>query len=146
MRDGLMYLIGYYEFKESIAMPNNVLVIIVPLAVIVLIVCAYVGSAVMLWLRAMFSGCRIGLISIVFMRLRRIPPKEIVEAKIMAVRAGIDLTTDELEAHCLAGGSVSRVVRELATAKKSGAPLSFNQAAAADLAFTLSSVSAPKRL
>jgi uncharacterized protein YqfA (UPF0365 family) len=71
--------------------------------------------------------------SIIFMRLRKISSKEIVEAKIMAVKAGLNLTTEDLETHYLAGGNALSVVRALVAAKKTGASLTFNQAAAIDL-------------
>jgi uncharacterized protein YqfA (UPF0365 family) len=68
------------------------------------------------------------------MRLRKVPPKLIVESKIMAVKAGVDVSADALESHFLAGGNVSRVVQALIAADKANIPLQFNRAAAIDLA------------
>ena len=68
------------------------------------------------------------------MRLRRVPPKVVVEPRISAVKAGLDLNTDELEAHYLAGGNVANVVNALISADKAGIELSFQRAAAIDLA------------
>jgi uncharacterized protein YqfA (UPF0365 family) len=107
---------------------------IVVLAIVALIVFAYISSAVKLWMQAIFSGCHVGLLSIIFMRLRKVPPKLMVEAKITAVKAGMDLTTDELESHYLARGNVLRVVQALIAADKANIPLSFKRAAAIDLA------------
>jgi uncharacterized protein YqfA (UPF0365 family) len=76
----------------------------------------------------------VGLLNIVFMRFRKVPPKMIVEAKIMAVKAGLEITTDNLESHFLAGGNVSRVVQSLIAADKANIELDFNRAAAIDLA------------
>jgi uncharacterized protein YqfA (UPF0365 family) len=115
-------------------MQNLLVVGIVILAIIVLVIFAYISSAVKLWLQSIFSGCPVGLLSIIFMRLRKVPPVEMVEAKITAVKAGIDLTTDQLESHYLAGGNVTRVVLALIAADKARIPLAFDRAAAIDLA------------
>ncbi|RLC27548.1 MAG: UPF0365 family protein, partial [Deltaproteobacteria bacterium] len=72
--------------------------------------------------------------NIVFMRFRKVPPKLIVESKIMATKAGLDISTDELESHFLAGGNVARVVQSLIAADKAKIELSFNRSAAIDLA------------
>lgn len=58
----------------------------------------------------------------------------IVNAKIMAVKAGLEISTDDLESHFLAGGQVLRVVQSLIAADKANIDLKFNQAAAIDLA------------
>jgi uncharacterized protein YqfA (UPF0365 family) len=63
-----------------------------------------------------------------------VPPKLIVNSKIMAVKAGLNFTTDDLESHYLAGGNVSRVVQALIAADKANMELEFNRAAAIDLA------------
>jgi uncharacterized protein YqfA (UPF0365 family) len=68
------------------------------------------------------------------MRLRRVPIALVVQSRITAVKAGIPLTTDQLEAHYLAGGDVNQVVRALIAAEKANLNLGFNQAAAIDLA------------
>jgi uncharacterized protein YqfA (UPF0365 family) len=68
------------------------------------------------------------------MRLRRVPTGLIVDNRITAVKAGIDLDTDPLEAHYLAGGNVSHVVLALIAAAKAGLPLDFDRACAIDLA------------
>ena len=98
--------------------------------VIVYFAFSYIG----LWVQALVSGARVGLLNIIFMRFRKVPPKLIVESKIMAVKAGIDLSTDDLESHFLAGGHVSRVIQALIAADKANIELSFNRSAAIDLA------------
>lgn len=94
----------------------------------------FVGSSIKLWLQALVSGAHVGLFNIVFMRFRKVPPKLIVEAKIMAVKAGLDISTDSLESHYLAGGNVPRVIQSLIAADKANIDLQFNRAAAIDLA------------
>lgn len=110
----------------------QIFIIIIIIALIVLFY--FVGSAISLWVQALVSGASIGLINIVFMRFRKIPPKLIVNCKIMAVKAGIDISTDDFESHYLAGGDVMRVVQALIAADKANIDLGFNQGAAIDLA------------
>jgi uncharacterized protein YqfA (UPF0365 family) len=55
-------------------------------------------------------------------------------ARISAVKAGLDVPVDLLEAHYLAGGRVEAVVNALISADKAGMNLDFRRAAAIDLA------------
>ena len=87
-----------------------------------------------LWIAATASGAGVGIGQLIAMRLRRVPPQDIVNPRISAVKAGLDLPVDELEAHYLAGGSVQHVVLALISAQKAGIKLSFARAAAIDLA------------
>jgi uncharacterized protein YqfA (UPF0365 family) len=87
-----------------------------------------------LWVSAMAAGVRVPLISLVAMRLRRVPPSRIVLPLIKADKAGIDASQDQLEAHYLAGGHVDRVVGALIAAEKARLNLPFDRAAAIDLA------------
>lgn len=103
-------------------------------SVVVLILLFFVGSSLSLWIQALVSGARVGLINIIFMRFRKVPPKLVVQSKIMAVKAGLDIPTDNLESHFLAGGNVSRVVQALIAADKASIELDFNRSAAIDLA------------
>lgn len=110
----------------------DILLVVLGIAIIVLLF--FVGSAISLWVQALVSGAHVGLFNIVFMRFRKVPPKLIVTSKIMAVKAGLDFSTDSLESHFLAGGNVSRVVQALIAADKANMELEFNRAAAIDLA------------
>ena len=87
-----------------------------------------------LWIRAAASGVRISFVSLFGMRFRKVNPARIVDPLINATKAGLHLTTNQLESHFLAGGDVDRVVRSLISADKAGIGLDFNQAAAIDLA------------
>jgi uncharacterized protein YqfA (UPF0365 family) len=112
---------------------SSIIFILFGIAGIILIY--FVGSAISLWVQALVSGARVGLFNIIFMRFRKVPPKLVVNSKIMAVKAGLDvITTDDLESHYLAGGDVMRVVQALIAADKANIDLKFNRAAAIDLA------------
>jgi uncharacterized protein YqfA (UPF0365 family) len=110
------------------------LIFLVVIAVAAIVLLFFVGSAISLWVQALVSGAHVGLFNIVFMRFRKVPPKLIVTSKIMAVKAGLEFSTDSLESHFLAGGNVSRVVQALIAADKANIELEFNRAAAIDLA------------
>lgn len=87
-----------------------------------------------LWIAAWASGAYVGLFTLIAMRLRRVPPSTVVNARISAVKAGLDISINELEAHFLAGGNVVRVVNAMISADKANIPLPFKRAAAIDLA------------
>lgn len=102
--------------------------------VLAFIVFVYMASYFGLWLQAFTSGARVSFINIILMRLRKISPSVIVESRIMAEKAGLRISTDELEAHYLAGGNVVRVVQALIAANKANINLTFQRCTAIDLA------------
>lgn len=87
-----------------------------------------------LWISALAAGVRVGIITLIGMRLRRVPPHKIVNPWIKADKAGIPVNGNQLEAHYLAGGNVDRVVDALIAAERANIPLPFERAAAIDLA------------
>ena len=103
-------------------------------AVFAFIVVIVIISFINTWIQARFSGAPVTFLNLLSMKLRRVPISLIVQSRITAVKAGIPLTTDQLEAHYLAGGDVNQVVRALIAAEKANLNLGFNQAAAIDLA------------
>lgn len=111
-------------------LPQSVLLLILGLGVFLLFYFVPVG----LWVSALASGVRIGLVALVGMRLRKVPPREIIEPLIAATKAGLDIKRDQLESHYLAGGNVGKVVNALIAADKARIKLTFERAAAIDLA------------
>ncbi len=93
-----------------------------------------------LWLQAYMSNARVSPISLIGMGLRQVNPRTIVDAKIMAMQAGVGtdattgVTTRRLEAHYLAGGDVARVIHAIVAAHRADIDLDFDRAAAIDLA------------
>ena len=88
-----------------------------------------------LWLRAFVTRANIGLMTLLFMKMRKVNPHVIVDTKIMAVQAGLtDVTNPGLEAHFLAGGNVRRVVQAMIAAHRAKIDLNWDTAAAIDLA------------
>ncbi|MFZ5946037.1 MAG: flotillin-like protein FloA [Bacillota bacterium] len=107
-----------------------VMMVFIILAVVILFTFIPIG----LWISALAAGVRVGLFTLIGMRLRRVTPAKIVMPLIKAVKAGLDLDTGKLEAHYLAGGNVDRVVDALIAAQRAGIDLNFSRAAAIDLA------------
>jgi uncharacterized protein YqfA (UPF0365 family) len=87
-----------------------------------------------LWIAAWASNAYVGLFTLIGMRLRRVPPSTVITARISAVKAGLDISVNDLEAHFLAGGNVTRLVNAMISADKANIPLPFKRAAAIDLA------------
>ncbi len=87
-----------------------------------------------LWITARFSGVKVGLFELVFMRIRKVPPRIIVGELITATKAGLEVTTPDLETHYLAGGNVPTVIKALISADKANISLDFKQSTAIDLA------------
>ena len=102
-------------------------------ALLVVIFVLYVVP-VPLWIAAWSSGAPVGLFTLIGMRLRRVPPATIVNGRISAVKAGLDVSINDLEAHYLAGGNVVKVVNALISADKANINMPFQRAAAIDLA------------
>ncbi|HAA34290.1 MAG TPA: hypothetical protein DCD97_03140, partial [Firmicutes bacterium] len=71
-----------------------------------------------LWIAALAAGVRIGIITLIGMRLRRVIPARVVEPLIKATKAGLQLNVNKLEGHYLAGGNVDRVVNALIAAQR----------------------------
>jgi uncharacterized protein YqfA (UPF0365 family) len=109
------------------------LVGIVILVLLGLVVVLYL-IPIPLWIAAWAAGAYGGLLTLIGMRLRRVPPGTVVNARISAVKAGLALSIDDLEAHYLAGGNVVRVVNALISADKANIDMPFKRAAAIDLA------------
>lgn len=109
-------------------------IIIGLIILVVLIAFLILAKFIGLWIRARVSNAPIGLLNLVAMWIRKVPTSLIVDSRITAAKAGLDFTTDQLEAHYLAGGHVADVVLALIAADKAGIPLSFDRACAIDLA------------
>ncbi|MDR0755939.1 MAG: flotillin-like protein FloA [Puniceicoccales bacterium] len=95
---------------------------------------AIVLSFFNVWLRAWLAGAYVSIPNLIAMRLRKVPYGLIVDCRITAAKAGIDLSVDELEAHFLAEGNLLQTVQALIAAEKAGIELSFGRACAIDLA------------
>jgi len=103
--------------------------------IILLIILFIVGSFLSVWLKAYSSGAPVSMWNLIAMRyLRKLPYSVIVDARIMAVKAGIPLSINEFETHYMAGGDIIQTVSGLINSKKAGIILEWDKACAIDLA------------
>ncbi len=102
--------------------------------ILLFVILFFIFVPVGLWISAIASGVKIGIINLIGMRLRRVSPAKIVMPMIKATKAGLDIKVNQLEAHYLAGGNVDNVVNALIAAQRASMRLSFEKASAIDLA------------
>ncbi|HWL16741.1 MAG TPA: flotillin-like protein FloA [Opitutus sp.] len=113
---------------------NLTLILMVVLGIAALIIVGLIISFFSVWLRALLAGAPVSIFNLVAMRLRQVPYGVIVDARIRATKAGINLSVDEIEAQYLAGGNVIACVQALIAAQKARIALDWSRACAIDLA------------
>lgn len=121
-------------YDSPINFVNIGTMIIVAIIIIVLLLLFFRFVPIGLWITAFFSGAKVSFANLIGMRLRRVNPADIVRPLIKATKAGLNLNTNQLEAHHLAGGNINLVVDALIAAQRANIDLEFEQAAAIDLA------------
>src|SRR5687767_3384429 len=109
------------------------LILVIIASVIVLFLFLYFVP-VNLWITAIFSGVKVSILDLILMRLRKVPPSVVVNALINSTKAGLNITSNDIETHYLAGGNVNSVIKALISADKANIPLTFKLATAIDLA------------
>jgi uncharacterized protein YqfA (UPF0365 family) len=102
--------------------------------IVVLFVFIIIASFFKTWLRAKVSGAPVSFLELIGLWLQRVPIALVVDCRVMAVKAGIELPLKDLQAHYMAGGDVYHTVQALIAADKAGLNLDFRRAAAIDLA------------
>ena len=114
---------------------NTILIVVIVLgALFVLGFLIFLSRFFGLWIQAMVSGAPVGLGTLVGMWLRKVNPRIIVHSRIQAVKAGLQISTNQMETHYLARGDVPRVVRALVAADRASIELPWDKACAIDLA------------
>lgn len=115
-------------------MINLTTVILIATGIAGLVLLGVIFSFFNVWLRAWLAGAYVGIVTLVAMRLRQVPYGLIVDARITAKKAGIEISIDDMEAHYLAGGNVVPTIQALIAARKAGIELNWDRACAIDLA------------
>ncbi|MBE6022668.1 MAG: UPF0365 family protein [Cellulosilyticum sp.] len=115
-------------------MSGNIGMIVLIGVIALLVVGFFILVPVGLWISALAANVKVGIFDLIGMKLRRVRPSHIVMPHIKSTKAGILLQVNQLEAHYLAGGNVDRVVDALIAAERAGIELTFEKAAAIDLA------------
>ena len=113
---------------------NLTLIALVVAGIVVLVIGAVIFSLIGAWVRALFNGASVSMSKLVALKLASIPYGLIVDARITAVRAGIDVSADQIASHFQAGGNVVPTVQALIAAQKAGINLPWDRACAIDLA------------
>lgn len=110
--------------------------IAVPIAVLIgaLIILALIAQVIGLWFQALMSNAGVRMAELIGMRFRKVDSRNIVLSRIRAVKAGLDISTNDLETHYLAGGRIQNVVSALIAADRARIDLGFKTACAIDLA------------
>ena len=113
---------------------GTIFIVLAVIAAIIVLAVFFTFVPVMLWISALAAGVKISIFTLVGMRLRRVIPSRVVNPLIKAHKAGINVSTNQLESHYLAGGNVDRVVNALIAAERANIALPFERGAAIDLA------------
>lgn len=114
---------------------GSMLILILVISFIGLVVLSIITKYLSLWFQALVSGTPVSLFNIIGMSLRKIPPRLIVNAKIISFKAGLKtISVADLETHYLAGGRVDDVVQAMIAADKANIDLDWRRATAIDLA------------
>ena len=113
---------------------NIYIILAVLVGVVLLVVGAIIFSLIGAWVKALFNGAAVPMSKLVALKLASIPYSLIVDARITAVRAGIDVSADQIASHFQAGGNVVPTVQALIAAQKAGIGLPWDRACAIDLA------------
>ncbi len=115
---------------ETSLIASFLIAVVVIIAIIVFLTFVPIG----LWISAIAASARVSIGSMIGMRFRRISPARVVMPYIKATKAGLKLSSNEMEAHVLAGGNIDRVIDALIAAESANIPLEFESARAIDLA------------
>lgn len=113
---------------------SNILPLVFIVLIVILVAVFFYFIPIGLWISAVAAGVKVSFIDLIGMRLRRVAPSLIVGPMVKSHKAGLIISSDKLEAHYLAGGNVDRVVDALIAAQRAEIDLSFERAAAIDLA------------
>lgn len=100
----------------------------------ILIVLIFALVPIKTWFIALVSGSHVSMTRLIGMKMRRIPVATIIDAYIMARKAGISVDVVSLETHHLAGGDVRKVINALIAANSAKIDLDIEEAKAIDLA------------
>ena len=111
-----------------------VIVVAVLVILAVIAVMFFLLQFLNLWLQAFMSNARVSVYDLIGMKFRKVDARMIVMTKIRAVKAGLHITTNDLETHYLAGGHVPDVIFSLIAADRARIDLPFRTACAIDLA------------
>jgi uncharacterized protein YqfA (UPF0365 family) len=118
-RRNLLFAFGNFRLRSK-PMDALYLVVVAVIAVFVFVFAIITFKFFTTWLRARVANAPVSIGKMIGMSLRKVPVGLIVDNRITAVKAGIEIPSDPLEAHYLAGGDVGQVILALIAADKAG--------------------------
>ena len=133
-QEGKHNMNGLLTIGQNDAGAIILIVVLIVVLLIVIPVLFFLAKFFSLWIQALTSKAPVGYMNLVGMWLRKVNPRTIVLSRIQAVRAGLQISTDQLESHYLAGGNVPRVINALIAADRARIQLPWDTACAIDLA------------
>ncbi|MEC2054333.1 flotillin-like protein FloA [Peribacillus psychrosaccharolyticus] len=113
---------------------TTIMLLLAIVAIVIVLAVLFTFVPVALWISALAAGVRVSIFTLIGMRLRRVIPSRVVNPLIKSHKAGLNVSTNQLESHYLAGGNVDRVVNALIAAERANIDLPFERGAAIDLA------------
>ncbi len=121
-------------FITTLALHPLVWAGIIVAGILALVLFAVLAQFISLWVQAYLSKAKVRMIDLIGMKFRKVNPRVVTLSRIRAVKAGIAISTDQLETHYLAGGNVPRVVDALIASDRAKIDLPWDTACAIDLA------------
>ena len=122
-------------FLASQANFNVPVIPLIVIAVVILFLAIFFSFVpVGLWISAVSAGVNVSIFSLIGMRFRRVNPNRVVRPLVKIRKAGLEMSINQLESHLLSGGRVDNVVDALIAAHRANLELTFERAAAIDLA------------
>ncbi len=116
----------------------NMSVVLTAIGIVIAFILLIVGimalNFINLWIQALLSGAKVSILDLIGMKLRKVDPRTIVLSRIRAVKSGLEISTNQLETHYLAGGRVPSIINALIAANRARITLPFDTACAIDLA------------
>jgi uncharacterized protein YqfA (UPF0365 family) len=114
--------------------PFVLIILLVIVGIPLFLLFAFIWRFLGLWWQARFSGAPVGLFELVAMQFRKVDPRVIVISRIRGAKAGLVVSTAQMETHYLSGGRVPTVITAMIAADRAKIPLSWDIACAIDLA------------
>ncbi len=124
---------------DLFAQASNTNTIVITIVIIIAVIICLVGLLIFinflnLYIQAWLTGAHVKLFHMVRMKLCNVDYVNVVKQKIALVNSGVEIETQQLEEHVLARGNLQRVAMAVIAAKKAGMSLTWQAAAAIDLA------------
>jgi uncharacterized protein YqfA (UPF0365 family) len=122
-------MLGLDALRGMLAISGEVMTgIIIAALVLSLIIIVLILKFGLLWMRAILSSAHVSFFDMIGMTFRRVPVSLIVNNRIKAVQANVDIPSREMQGYYMHGGDISTVVEAVIRAKNANIALDWKQA------------------